>query len=281
MEEDAELHRQCLELQRDEIESLRSIFCGTNEFILLCAPEYLEVFESSTKASASFQLLLTSGHNEEFITMSVTLPWNYPLRTFPKVKLQCSCKSIEMHSAFEAELERQEHGSVCIFTLAQWIKDHCFEYFKEERLVRVNTTTDVVFVREWLYFIGFYTKKIRTAFVELANELKLTGFLMPGKPALSCVEGSEASIEEFIFRVRVQLFAIVPAASRKMSRLCTVKKLISMQELAIESKFSGFEEVDFTAECGHSHAQVVDLSKLRLFLAEKGLEAYFYHIFGQ
>ena len=44
----------------------------------------------------------------------------------------------------------------------------------------------------------------------------LPGFLMPGKPAVACIEGPATAIAAFMKHVRTVLFATVPAASRKM-----------------------------------------------------------------
>ena len=63
---------------------------------------------------------------------------------------------------------------------------------------------------------SFYTKSIRQAFCSSAIDYGITGFLMPGKPAVACLEGTDAAIRDFLRHVRTVLFAVVPAASRKM-----------------------------------------------------------------
>ena len=71
--------------------------------------------------------------------------------------------------------------------------------------------------RRWLWFIGFYTPSIREAFVAEARSRGLTGFLMPGKPAVAVLEGDRSAIDGFLTTTRTVLFARVPPASRKMS----------------------------------------------------------------
>ena len=45
--------------------------------------------------------------------------------------------------------------------------------------------TELLLERQWIWFIGFYTKSIIKAFCSTAAEHGCTGFLMPGKPAVA------------------------------------------------------------------------------------------------
>ena len=127
--------------------------------------------------------------------------------------------------------------------------------------------------RQWIWFIGFYTKSIIKAFCSTAAELGCTGFLMPGKPAVAAVEGTPSAIAEFLRVTRTELFARVPPASRKM-KLCLVDR-------GIEARvFTGFEERTLRVVPGaHKRKDIADLGGLEAFLRDRGLSHAFNEIF--
>lgn len=134
--------------------------------------------------------------------------------------------------------------------------------------------------RQWLMFIGFYTRSIIEDFCTTADGMGLTGFLMSGKPAVSCLEGPKAVVQEFLRVVRVELFATVPAASRKMQ--------VALAEPGVATRlFAGFKEVSFPGVAGvgkgGASRALNDLGALRTYL--QGLhvpaevfEALFAHV---
>lgn len=130
--------------------------------------------------------------------------------------------------------------------------------------------------RTWLWFIGFYTRSIIDAFVEAAGDEGLEGFLMPGKPAVACLEGSAADIASFLVTCRTQLFAKVPAASRKMT--------VAMEEADIGSGAfagEGFRELSMAAAAGtHKRKDMTDMAGLATFLEGKGCGHAFTAMFG-
>ncbi|KAJ9470194.1 hypothetical protein DIPPA_03839 [Diplonema papillatum] len=127
--------------------------------------------------------------------------------------------------------------------------------------------------RQWLWFIGFYTKSIRKTFCETAASMGCTGFLMPGKPAVSAVEGTAPQIAEFIRVTRTEVFAKVAPASRKMT--------LSLLDSPIAARaFTGFEEVEITAAPStHKRKDMADLGGLQAYLAQHDLSHAFTHIF--
>ena len=96
-------------------------------------------------------------------------------------------------SAANDELQKYiatiEPGSPHIFTIASFCSDlldsHSVAGTDVEDEADVSLTSPVapveVLQRQWLLFIGFYTKSIRTAFCQAALDLGCTGFLMAGR----------------------------------------------------------------------------------------------------
>ena len=52
------------------------------------------------------------------------------------------------------------------------------------------------------YFHHIYSTEKRKYIVEWARELQLSGFSLPGKPGLICVEGAKADVQEYLARVK-------------------------------------------------------------------------------
>lgn len=117
---------------------------------------------------------------------------------------------------------------------------------------------------QWVYFIGFYTKAIIKDFVRSAASHKLTGFLMPGKPAIAGLEGTEEDITAFLKHVRTVVFAMVPPGMRKMN--------LPFKEDIKSRRFPSFEERPFMSQPrSHKRSDMADMSKLRAFVAAHGV----------
>lgn len=156
--------------------------------------------------------------------------------------------------------------------------------------------------RRWLWFIGFYTPSIREAFVAEANSRGLTGFLMPGKPAVAVLEGDRSAIDGFLTTTRTALFARVPPASRKMT--VTLEEGASSVQASpsclcdsaadggsgaapgspgrvccacaapprLRRAFATFSEEGLVCEPGtHQRGDITDIGALRRFLDARGL----------
>ncbi len=93
---------------------------------------------------------------------------------------------------------------MCVFFSAvQWINDNAQTYItksvpvsdrkKEEFLMQSKE----IFTRIWIYSHHIYNKIKRKNILEWARELNLSGFSMPGKPGIVCVEGLQSACNEF------------------------------------------------------------------------------------
>lgn len=91
-------------------------------------------------------------------------------------------------------------GEVCVLSSIDWLRDHTHEYLEQddgEVKGAAETLSGETFTRLWIYSHHIYNKSKRKNILEWAKELQLTGFSMPGKPGVVCVEGLQAACEEF------------------------------------------------------------------------------------
>lgn len=98
-------------------------------------------------------------------------------------------------------------GEPYILSAREWVKDHASAYVDRELSSSSVTTSnasqseDVIFTRLWIYSHHIYNKQKRKNIIEWAKELSLSGFSMPGKPGVVCVEGLQSNCEEFWSRL--------------------------------------------------------------------------------
>lgn len=85
-----------------------------------------------------------------------------------------------------------------------WVKDNSHRYINKSTSTAVaakrepaSPQSKQVFSRIWIYSHHIYNKIKRKSILEWSKELGLSGFCMPGKPGVVCVEGPQAACEEF------------------------------------------------------------------------------------
>lgn len=114
-----------------------------------------------------------------------------------------------LHSDLSAYLSENCCGDVCVLSAVQWIKDNAQKYvtrsipLSESKKESVSTQSKESFTRLWIYSHHIYNKIKRKNILEWSKELNLSGFSMPGKPGIVCVEGLQSACEEFWSRYRL------------------------------------------------------------------------------
>lgn len=109
---------------------------------------------------------------------------------------------MQINTGLYEYLRRSCCGEICILNAIEWIKDHAITYMIKESLADdkrqpANITKNVICTRLWIYSHHIYNKEKRKNILEWAKELSLTGFSMPGKPGVVCVEGAHSACEEY------------------------------------------------------------------------------------
>ncbi|PIO25924.1 hypothetical protein AB205_0102850, partial [Aquarana catesbeiana] len=108
----------------------------------------------------------------------------------------------QLHTDLNTYLKNNCIGDVCILSAVDWVKDNASTYLNivsptDQQKEIVMTPEDSIFTRLWIYSHHIYNKQKRKYIMEWSEELGLSGFSMPGKPGVVCVEGPQESCEEF------------------------------------------------------------------------------------
>lgn len=129
----------------------------------------------------------------------------------------------QLNTDLSAYLQKNCLGDVCILNATEWVKEHASGYISRDTIPPAPGSTfqpvDLVLTRLWIYSHHIYNKCKRKNILEWAKELSLSGFSMPGKPGVVCVEGPQSACEEFWSR-----FAFINV-------ICCVNNFSSKQDI--------------------------------------------------
>lgn len=107
----------------------------------------------------------------------------------------------QLHTELNAYLSENCQGDVCVLAALEWVKDNV-QLFTNRSLSAPKKESPApqpreMFSRLWIYSHHIYNKVKRKNILEWSKELGLSGFSMPGKPGIVCVEGPRSACEEF------------------------------------------------------------------------------------
>uniref|UniRef100_A0A1A7XQY3 RWD domain containing 2B n=1 Tax=Iconisemion striatum TaxID=60296 RepID=A0A1A7XQY3_9TELE len=284
------------EAQLAEIELLTSMFPSHDELELsdpLALAElrsYVEGSASGDKPPASRPQFLIKNKLDSSVTeesdfiLSCSYPSEYP-SVLPDITVRCSALSRADQTQLQARLNKYLmencQGEVCVLSAADWVKDNLHLFINKSLLTAPTQRKESqeVFSRLWIYSHHIYNKAKRKNILEWSKELGLSGFSMPGKPGIVCVEGPQSACEEFWCRVKVLTWKKIMIRHREDISLDrqsedgeTVESVDSLR------KFTGFEETMFDPHGNRGNH--MDLGQLYQFLNEKGCCDVFQIYFG-
>ncbi|XP_041128288.1 RWD domain-containing protein 2B [Polyodon spathula] len=282
-------------IQLSEIELLLSMFPGKEELIIndqLAFAELRDYVEGratdppSSRAQFTIQQRLESANdNMVMFSLSCTYPLKYPA-VLPEIVVRSSELSrstqAQLHTDLNAYLNENCCGDVCVLTAIEWLKEHASVFFNKDPSPTVKKQAGTplkssIFTRLWIYSHHIYNKQKRKNILDWSKELKLTGFSMPGKPGIVCVEGSQIICEEFWARLRRLTWQRILIRHREDIPLDNSCANIDA-ELEKQRRFTGFEETIF--DIRGNRGNHMDLGQLYHFLNEKGCGDVFQLYFG-
>ncbi|XP_029876641.2 RWD domain-containing protein 2B isoform X1 [Aquila chrysaetos chrysaetos] len=258
-------NREEAEIQISELDLLSSMFPYEEEFVVtdqlaVAELKHYAENESAEMPSSKVQFILnvkpevTNASMVEF-SMACALPFKYPT-VLPEITVRSSAlsRSQQIHLNSDLKTYLMQNCSVTTSNAMQ--------------------SEDKTFTRLWIYSHHIYNKQKRKNIIDWAKELALSGFCMPGKPGVVCVEGLQSSCEEFWSRVRRLTWKRI---------LIRHREDVSLEggghaEIQKQRKFSTLEEKCFDAHGARGNH--MDLGQLYHFLEEKGCADIFQMYFG-
>lgn len=183
----------------------------------------------------------------------------------------------ELNSDLQGFIKTLSPGEVCLLPIVEWIRDNAASYFpipvshSLDPEPNVDTSADLHFCRMWLYMHHIYSKTKRRNILSLSSELELSGFCLPGKPGVVCVEGTVRNTQEFYHTLRRWNWKSLACRKREVEPVIT--------EIALLRKIEGFSELSFVPMHG-SRQTHMDMGQFLSYLRAHTLEYIFKELFG-
>ncbi|XP_055704233.1 RWD domain-containing protein 2A [Phlebotomus papatasi] len=256
-----DLLRTCLRQQIEELSMLESIFCNPGEFhiddhsIAADINEFLEGKHTIINRKLDFRICLPLTDGKMFL--SIELPQFYPSVEIPRVQIDSTKltkkQEISIGSAIEEYINNLDKSEPYIYQIVSWLQDNIED-------LRATVPCEIssqempksVFERLWIYSHHIKSKTKRRDIVKNANDLALTGFSLPGKPGIICVEGERDNTQEFWQLLRQMHWQKI-----------TLKKCESIEVSG--RHFTDFREMLF-ADVGNDEEVVLNMSNFIKFL---------------
>ncbi|XP_075053232.1 RWD domain-containing protein 2B [Mixophyes fleayi] len=284
------------EAQISELDLLSSMFPTEEEFAVcdqLALVELRDYAEKRTTLTPTFKIQFTltvkledsdAANVQQVLSLHCLYPPQYP-NVPPEIVIRSPSlvrsQQAQLNSDLNAYLRSSCNGDACILSATEWVKDNAATYLNTvsstDDQPGIQTSEEAIFTRLWIYSHHIYNKNKRKYILEWSKELGLSGFSMPGKPGIVCVEGAQGPCEEFWSRIRKLTWKRILIRHREDSPLscCASDTLLAIQKLR---KFPPLEEKAFDVH--GTRGNHMDLGQLYQFLQEKGCAEVFPMYFG-
>lgn len=212
------------------------------------------------------------------LEISVNLPSFYPSEE-PDLYVRSNQLNRYQETSLNTELshyiKKNFVEEVCIYSAVLWLQDNVMK-FSEQKIVKSENIEESTasksptvekFVRLYIYSHHIYNKRKRDEIESRAKDLKLTGFCLPGKPGIICIEGPDSDCKEW--------WSIIKSMTWKKIGIKTSESF-KISEQAKEQRFSKFEELHFPNSARNKHA---DMSGLFKYMEERGLSYIYKDLF--
>ena len=289
--------RENLELQLSEVEMLRSMYPEEEEFkvdeqVLADIEEFCSEKTDEKPTGLNFSLTLQvdingEGNSEKqnTIGLSCYFPQEYPNSKpefFARSQSLDRDTQRELNESLNSHISTLESGELCTLPAIQWIQDNGGMYIIKSHSKRTPTKDSKqqenenrnkengIFLRMWLYMHHIYSKTKRKDILQWASDYNLTGFCLPGKPGVVCLEGNECNVEEYFSRLRRLNWKKITCRHRE--------KGMPTKSIDDQRKFSGFDELFF--EVHGTRENHMDMGQFLHYLEQHELGYIFQVLFG-
>lgn len=219
---------------------------------------------------------------QDILEVVCHLPHEYP-SVVPNIFLRSASLPQPEHHKLSEQLQGYisslERGEICLTAVVQWLQDNAESFLRKSEPccktgMQKETRASSSFTRMWIYSHHIYSKIKRKDILDFSAELSLSGFCMPGKPGIICIEGDGHDVEDFWQRIRRMQWKKLVMKEREDSTIAKDRSLDSYR------KFEGFEEKYFEPRQGKGRGAHMDRGLLYQFLEKKGCGPIFQMYFG-
>lgn len=286
-----------LSAQLEEIEFLQSVYSEPGEFVIedeeahSLAVSYVNESQLKAPSTLSYSIHLIvdviDGNDENDIRVTVDVSCRatntYPSLEPPELSVrsdQISRRDQDQLNVDMTEYLQNELFSVCrevcVNSVIEWIKDNLINYCSPPVAAVTPTHQSLSgchgdFCRMWLYMHHIYSKIKRRNILSLSKDYELSGFCLPGKPGVVCIEGTVHSTNEFYGLLRRWNWKSITCRKREVMQP-------SQDGINHYRRFVGFQELSF--DIHGPRGNHLDLGQFKKYLEEHQLDCVFKDLFG-
>ncbi len=284
--------RKNVEMQLAEIELCQSMF-SPNEFVMDDITliedwkDWLKTAsEKTTPNQLSFALKITLDETAppSSATAHVAFPLTYPCEELLSFYVKSDSFNRDDQARLNTDLggylkETFEPDLLIISDLSSWIQSNAGNYVQKTDAnsvdnvkAKLSKSAHIEVGRLWLYSHHIYSKTKRKNILDLAKDNSLTGFCMPGKPGIVCLEGPIDICNE--------VWSIIKSWNWKKINVRTQEsfKVKDNDDLCLWRKFSIFEEIGFVK--GETRDYHMDMGEFFKYLQSHNCQPLFKELFG-
>ena len=293
-----------MEQQLFEHEMLEAMYPGENELIMDDmniigdVRKWLIAAECNTNIEflpprISFQLKLTfdEGNSKKTLDVSILYPHQYPSSDLMEIYVKSRqdalnrTKQCELNQALSEYIkENVIFGEVCLISVISWLNENCPIYIQqskeeeEAKTVLLKKVKSVPpssrFLRLWIYSHHIYSKIKRKDILDLSNEFQLTGFCMPGKPGIVCLEGTENNCNDAWSIIKSWNWKKINVRHQEVE-----KAEENEQSIYVFRRFNDFQEIGFVKN-SDTRDYHMDMSEFSKYLDQNNCLYMFKLLFG-
>jgi len=273
-------------LQLDELEILQSMFPGPKELTLdVCNIADVKKWISDQEQGRINELpslldfsLNISLENENTVELVVTYPVEYPRTSLPDIYARSENLLRKQQSSLNHNLQQYLEieaiqGEPCLIAAISWLQENSDHYFVQESSEGIESfkcvPQNIKFSRFWIYSHHLYSKIKRKDILDLAPEFCLTGFSMPGKPGVICIEGLSQNCTDWWSLVRHWNWKKINVKIQEDKETDNIDG---------ERLFQTFEEIGVVKNAGRDYH--MDMGEFHKYLEKHNCTWIFKELFG-
>lgn len=221
------------------------------------------------------------------LQLQCSIPLKYP-NTMPELNVQSNSLSRQQYKHLNDDLQEHvqslERGELCITEAIQWLQENALNYLRtvvtskmedESKQGRKQPTS---FTRLWIHSHHIYSRSKREDIFAWSKERGLTGFSLPGKPGIICVEGPQGEVDEFWHKLRRLNWKKLTSKHREDVTIDGDDKEAFETTFKSLRHFPDFQEINF--EVRGSRDYHMDLGQFFQYLEKHGCAEVFKILLG-
>lgn len=245
-----------LQVQMDELESLQAMFYNPGEIKIEDISAFLDIKDflkgKTNVVPPCLDITVNLVIDDAKFELCVSLGHGYP-STEPEIFVRNNRlnrnQHVELNKNIGTFIAEHARGEPCIFSAISWLQDNAHQYIELEKPENIEQTQkDEELVRYWIYSHHIYSKTKRKTLIDLAQKLNVSGFVMPGKPGIICVEGSANDVNEWWQTVKSmnwkKIFCKITESNKDDLKSSEFIKLQDFVELVFENHGPKYNHMD-------------------------------------